>query len=114
MTAAPRSYTPVPVRGEATARRDVSGPQGGARWPAIPRKARVMHHCPIRICARDDIPDHRFMCLTHWRLVPEPIQKAVNIAYAHGAGVGTGELVAAHRAAIRAVNAALNYPFPEE
>lgn len=74
----------------------------------------MTHHCPIRICARADIPDHLFMCLPHWRMVPEPIKHAVNRAYAHGAGVGTGELVAAHRIAIRAVNAALDYATSEE
>ncbi|HEX4399647.1 MAG TPA: hypothetical protein VH136_18555 [Trebonia sp.] len=74
----------------------------------------MTHHCPVRACARDDIPDHLFMCLPHWRLVPPAIQKAVNVAYARGAGVGSGQLVAAHHLAVRAVNLALGYPTPEE
>jgi hypothetical protein len=72
------------------------------------------HRCPVRVCARDDIPDHLFMCFPHWRLVPPPVQRAVNHAYARGAGVGSGELVAAHRLAIRAVNLRLGYDTPEE
>jgi hypothetical protein len=73
----------------------------------------MTHRCPIRTCERDDIPDHLYMCLGHWRMVPEPIKRAVNRAY-HGAGVGSGELVAAHRLAVRAVNGQLGIQIPPE
>jgi hypothetical protein len=74
----------------------------------------MTHHCPVRPCARDDVPDHLFMCLPHWRMVPHVVQRAVNAAYDRGAGIGTPQLRAAHVAAVRAVNQQLGYPTPEE
>jgi hypothetical protein len=44
------------------------------------------------------------MCGIHWRLVPAPMQRAVNAAYDHGQGLGTLALLHAQEAAIRAVN----------
>jgi len=46
---------------------------------------------------------HLLMCGIHWRLVPRPLQRAVNSAY-YGPGLGSAALLAAQRAAIDAVN----------
>ena len=61
------------------------------------------HRCPAWHCPRD-VPDELLMCRLHWRLVPAPLQRAVNAAYARGAGLGTTALLAAQTAAVRAVN----------
>jgi hypothetical protein len=61
------------------------------------------HACPARRCPRV-VPDHLLMCGVHWRMVPRPIQRAVNAAWHGGAPIGSTELVNAQRAAIRAVN----------
>jgi hypothetical protein len=61
------------------------------------------HPCPARLCPRD-VPGHLLMCGIHWRLVPAPMQRAVNAAYDHGQGLGTLALLHAQEAAIRAVN----------
>lgn len=63
----------------------------------------MTHACPARRCPRD-VPDHLLMCGIHWRLVPAPMQRAVNTAYARGAGLGTDALYSAQMTAIRAVN----------
>lgn len=69
------------------------------------------HRCPAWHCPRD-VPDERLMCPLHWRLVPGPLQRAVNNAYYDpAAGVGSQALRAAQQAAIRAVNRTIN---PEE
>jgi hypothetical protein len=47
------------------------------------------------------------MCGIHWRMVPPAIQRAVNLAYDHGAGKGSLALLAAQSSAIRAVNGLL-------
>jgi hypothetical protein len=60
------------------------------------------HPCPTRRCPRE-VPNHLLMCGIHWRLVPRPLQRAVNAAY-YGAGVGSPALLQAQRAAIAAVN----------
>jgi hypothetical protein len=72
----------------------------------------MTHRCPVRPCARDDIPDHLFMCFQHWRLVPMYLQRAVNLAYRRGEGVGSPELHAAQTAAVRSVNQHLGYDTP--
>jgi hypothetical protein len=54
------------------------------------------------------VSDELLMCRLHWRLVPAPLQRAVNNAYYDPqAGLGSVELLAAQKAAIRAVNRAL-------
>jgi hypothetical protein len=60
------------------------------------------HLCPARRCPRQ-VPMHLLMCGIHWRLVPRPLQRAVNSAY-YGPGLGSQALLAAQRAAIDAVN----------
>jgi hypothetical protein len=47
-------------------------------------------------------------------MVPLPVQRAVNLAYRRGEGVGSDELLAAQAAAVRAVNHHLGYDTPEE
>lgn len=59
------------------------------------------HGCPT--CPRLGIPMHLLMCGRCWRLVPGPIQRAVNAAYDHEAGLGSLALLNAQRSAIRAV-----------
>jgi hypothetical protein len=70
------------------------------------------HRCPPKGCPRQ-VPDHLLMCGMHWRLVPGPVQRAVNRAYAHGAGLGSPELLAAQAAAIRLVNERLGRTPPD-
>jgi hypothetical protein len=60
------------------------------------------HLCPTRRCPRQ-VPDHLLMCGQHWRMVPGPIQRAVNAAY-YGPGLGSPALLQAQRSAIDAVN----------
>jgi hypothetical protein len=61
------------------------------------------HPCPATRCPRE-VPDHLLMCGIHWRMVQHSIQRAVNRAYDHGAGLGSAALRNAQRAAIRSVN----------
>jgi hypothetical protein len=63
----------------------------------------VTHLCPARRCPRE-VPDHLLMCRDDWRLLPLPLQRAVNAAYDHGRGLGTPGLLEAQRAAIEYVN----------
>jgi hypothetical protein len=70
-----------------------------------------VHQCPARRCPRT-VPDHLLMCPLHWRLVPKPVQRAVNAAYDHRRGLGTPALRAAQLAAIRAVDIRLNQEQP--
>ncbi len=74
--------------------------------------AETTHLCPARRCPRQ-VPDHLLMCGIHWRLVPPPIQRAVNAAYRGPESIGSPGLVAAQRAAIEAVNRRLE-PTEEE
>ena len=68
------------------------------------------HACPARFCPRD-VPLHLLMCGIHWRMVPAPMQRAVNAAYSpggvKGAGLGSAALRSAQMTAIRAVNTAI-------
>lgn len=64
----------------------------------------MSHSCPVRLCVRDGLPDHLFLCAPHWRLVPPAMRRAVYTAYAHGLGLGSPELRDAHAAAVLAVN----------
>jgi hypothetical protein len=66
----------------------------------------MTHLCPARLCPRE-VPDHLLMCGIHWRLVPPPMQRAVNTAYDRGAGLGSDALYSAQMTAIRAVNNAI-------
>jgi len=70
----------------------------------------MTHACPARRCPRD-VPDHLLMCGIHWRLVPAPMQRAVNLAYSpggiKGAGLGSAALRSAQMTAIRTVNNAI-------
>jgi hypothetical protein len=68
--------------------------------------ARSLHPCPVRRCTRE-VPARLLMCAPHWRLVPRQVQRAVWDAYDGGAGLGSGELLRAQAAAIKAVNEAL-------
>jgi hypothetical protein len=70
------------------------------------------HRCPAKRCPRQ-VPDHLLMCGLHWRLVPGPIQRSVNRAYDHGAGIYSTELMAAQAAAIRVVNQILERTPPD-
>jgi hypothetical protein len=63
----------------------------------------MTHLCPRRGCTRE-VPDHLLMCGIDWRRLPSPLQRAVNTAYDHGAGLGTPALRAAQLAAIEYVN----------
>jgi hypothetical protein len=63
----------------------------------------MTHLCPRRGCPRE-VPDHLLMCGIDWRLVPKPLQRAVNAAYDGPESVGSPQLVAAQRAAIAYVN----------
>jgi hypothetical protein len=69
----------------------------------------MTHACPATRCPRE-VPDHLLMCGIHWRMVPPPYARAVNVAYARGAGLGTVALVRAQRAAIRVVNTRIGDP----
>jgi hypothetical protein len=63
----------------------------------------MTHICPARRCGVE-LPDHLLMCAPHWRLVTPVYQRAVYLAYNHGAGVGTLGLYHAQVAAIRCAN----------
>jgi len=40
----------------------------------------MTHKCPISGCTWN-VADDRLMCLTHWKLVPPLVQKAVNATW---------------------------------
>jgi hypothetical protein len=70
---------------------------------------RSTHLCPAKRC-EIDVPDHMLMCRWHWYMVPAPLRRSVNRAYARGAGLGTAQLAAAQQLAIRAVNELIDHP----
>jgi hypothetical protein len=63
----------------------------------------MSHTCPARGC-KVVVPDELLMCRADWYRVPRPLRTAVLRAYAGGRGLGTGALLHAQEAAIRAVN----------
>lgn len=64
---------------------------------------RLTHDCPANECERQ-VASHMLMCGRHWRMVPQPLRRAVWAAWRNGAGAGTPEHRAAIRRAIEAVN----------
>lgn len=64
----------------------------------------MTHPCPVRRCDVTGVPDSKLMCYADWALVPDPLKKAVNRAYAGGRGLRSTALRAAQRAAVDAVN----------
>lgn len=52
------------------------------------------HECPAPGCTKR-VPHQYLACGTDWRRLPEPLRKAVNVAYRHGTAT-------AHLAAIAA------------
>lgn len=70
------------------------------------------HRCPAKRCDRQ-VPDHLLFCGQHWRMVPGPLQRAVNRAWAGGTGRYSTELVAAQVAAVRVVNERLERTPPD-
>jgi hypothetical protein len=62
----------------------------------------MSHRCPVSGCLVTEVDDTRLMCRADWALVPKPVQRAVNLAYARGRGLGTPALRAAQEAAIAA------------
>ena len=63
----------------------------------------MTHTCPGPRCAAE-VDSAKLMCPAHWRQVPEPVRRAVWIAWNRGAGAGTRAHTAAIRLAIAAVN----------
>lgn len=63
----------------------------------------MTHKCPADGCEKV-LPDRLLLCADDWRRVAPALQRAVYAAYRRGAGLGSGELLAAQDAAIRAVN----------
>jgi hypothetical protein len=70
------------------------------------------HRCPAKRCPRQ-VPDHLLMCGQHWRMVPGPVQRSVNMAWRGGAGRFSTELMAAQAAAVRLVNERLERTPPD-
>lgn len=46
-------------------------------------KPRNEHHCHAKACGKP-VPPERLMCLSHWRMVPRDLQRAVWAAYRAG------------------------------
>ena len=63
------------------------------------------HQCPAPACT-EQVGADMLMCPRHWYRVPEPLRRAVRIAWNRGAGAGSPAHVAAMRAAIAAVSRA--------
>jgi len=63
----------------------------------------VTHTCPGPRCTAE-VDSAKLMCPAHWRQVPEPVRRAVWVAWNRGAGAGTRAHTAAIRLAIAAVN----------
>ena len=61
------------------------------------------HQCPANGC-ETPVDRSKLMCGPHWRIVPEPLARAVYAAWRHGHGYGTEAHAAACDAAIDAVN----------
>lgn len=67
----------------------------------------MSHACPRTGCPVTAVDDSRLMCRMCWSVVPKPLQRAVNTAYARGRGLGSPALRAAQRAAIAAAERVL-------
>jgi len=65
----------------------------------------MTHRCPGPGCGRD-VDHSMLMCPECWHLVPNPIRRAVWIAWNRGAGAGTPAHQAAMAAAIGAASRA--------
>ena len=63
----------------------------------------MTHTCPGPRCDAE-VDSSRLMCPGHWHQVPEPIRRAVWIAWSRGTGAGSP----AHKAAIGLAIAAVN------
>lgn len=66
----------------------------------------MSHPCPVSGCLVTAVDDSKLLCRADWALVPEPVQRAVNLAYDRGRGLGTPALLAAQKAAIAAAERA--------
>jgi hypothetical protein len=65
----------------------------------------MTHPCPVSVCT-EQVDHDKLMCPSHWGQVPKPVQRAVWIAWNHGAGAGSLAHLAAMEAAIAAVSRA--------
>ena len=63
----------------------------------------MTHTCPGPRCDAE-VDTSELLCPAHWYQVPEPIRRAVRIAWRRGAGAGTPAHTSAIRLAIAAVN----------
>jgi hypothetical protein len=59
----------------------------------------MSHKCPVTGCLVTAVDDSRLLCKADWALVAKPLQRAVNLAYGRGRGLGSPALLAPQKAA---------------
>jgi hypothetical protein len=70
---------------------------------AMSSEGALTHECPAPLCT-EQVGPGMVMCPRHWYRVPQPLRRAVRVAWRRGGGAGSP----AHRAALRAAIAAVS------